>query len=171
MIRNHFSHALISTVESGTLYEIHVHSLLSKKYNFQLERIGGSRDQGIDLIGKYYDIPLIVQCKYYSGYLPPNFIRELQGVVTFQNTKTSNSGWLGLLVCNSGIKEGSLEFLRASGTPLGLLILEIGEEYFKGCIFNNSAKKLIKFLNQKSIYYLDQFGNKVKGIELIHRNT
>jgi hypothetical protein len=171
MIRNRLSNVLISTVELGTLYEIHVHSLLTKKYNFHLERIGGSRDQGIDLIGRYLEISLIVQCKYYSGYLAPSFIRELQGVVTFQNTKNVHSNWLGLLVCNNGVKEGRLEFLRTSNTPLGILILGIGEEYFRGCIFNNSAKKLIKFLNQKSVHYLDQFGNQIKGIELISRKT
>jgi hypothetical protein len=171
MIRNRFSSVFISTVESGTMYELYVQSLLNKKYNFNLERVGGSRDRGIDLIGSYFEIPIVVQCKYYSGYLSPNFIRELQGVVTSQNADRVNSNWLGLLVCNNGVKEGSLEFLRASNTPLGLLILEIGEEYFRGCIFNNSAKKLIKFLNQKSIYYLDQFGNQVKGVELISREN
>lgn len=151
----------LSTVEAGTLYEEHVLNTLSK-YGFVLNRRGGPNDKGIDLCGTIRDIPVVVQCKHYEAHLTPGVIRELYGVIA------ARQNHLGLLVCSGGVREGSLAFLQSASLPLGIMTLQSAEEasYPTSLTLNQPARRILPFLRQTAVYYINSNGIRVKGIEL-----
>lgn len=151
----------LSTVEAGTLYEEHVFRVLSK-YGFELSRRGGPNDRGIDLCGSIRDVPVIVQCKHYEAHLTPAVIRELYGVIA------AHPNNFGLLVCSGGVREGSLSFLQSAALPMGIMTLQSEEQaaYPTSLTLNQPARRVLPFLRQTAVYYINGSGVNAKGIEL-----
>ena len=113
-----------STVFNGTVYEYTAFHTL-RSLGFDLQRIGGRNDAGIDLVGTWRlpsrDLPLkvLVQCKRLTGKnkISPNLIRELEGAF-----RGAPSGWrgeetIGLLVgprsATKGVRDAMGRSMRA----------------------------------------------------------
>ncbi|KAI0150455.1 hypothetical protein GGR57DRAFT_197474 [Xylariaceae sp. FL1272] len=130
-----------STVYHGTRYEYTVASTLHS-LGFDLRRVGGKSDKGIDLLGtwslpstpEHLPLRVLLQCKAYTkrtgeakkvGRLGPQHVRELEG--TYQNGPSGwrGSGVLGLLVGPCHASKGVRETLAHSRWPLGYISCSI----------------------------------------------
>jgi hypothetical protein len=119
-----------SKVFVGTHYEYSVASAL-RPLGFDLRRIGGQSDKGIDLLGTW-SVPsapdhlpmrVLLQCKAYSttktGRIGPQYIRELEGAYLGAPSGWRGSGVLGLLITQRPATKGVREALAHSRWPLG----------------------------------------------------
>lgn len=71
---------------SPDAFEIWIAQLLVRIGWQDVVRVGGSRDRGVDIRGKYQGQKCIVQCKHYPGKLvPPNDVRALVGTWNIQH--------------------------------------------------------------------------------------
>ncbi|KAI1321987.1 hypothetical protein F5Y16DRAFT_413548 [Xylariaceae sp. FL0255] len=122
-----------STVFVGTHYEYTVVTAL-RSLGFDLRRVGGTSDNGIDLLGTWNvpsapkDLPLrvLLQCKAYSSAktpakVGPQFIRELEGACLGAPSGWRGSGVVGLLVTRRHATRGVREALARSRWPLGYI--------------------------------------------------
>lgn len=126
-----------STVFVGTHFEYTVASTLSL-YGFNLQRIGGASDAGVDLLGTW-SIPssstssssrpplrVIIQCKV-TPNPRPSLIRELEGAFIGapsgwrMNSSSSENGVLGLLILDKPATRGIREALGRSRWPMGFI--------------------------------------------------
>ncbi|KAI1155163.1 hypothetical protein F4825DRAFT_81646 [Nemania diffusa] len=119
-----------SKVFIGTRYEYSVAAAL-RPLGFNLRRIGGQSDKGIDLLGTWSvpstpdHLPLrvILQCKAYStartARVGPQFIRELEGAYLGAPSGWRGSGAVGLFVTQRPATKGVREALAHSRWPLG----------------------------------------------------
>ncbi|KAI1133748.1 hypothetical protein F5Y10DRAFT_4292 [Nemania abortiva] len=119
-----------SKVFIGTHYEYSVASAL-RPLGFDLRRIGGQSDKGIDLLGTWSvpstpnNLPLrvLLQCKAYSNAktakIGPQFIRELEGAYVGAPSGWRGSGVVGLLITQRPATKGVREALAHSRWPLG----------------------------------------------------
>ncbi|KAI8624500.1 hypothetical protein F5Y19DRAFT_312114 [Xylariaceae sp. FL1651] len=119
-----------SNVFIGTHFEYSVASAL-RPLGFDLRRVGGQSDQGIDLLGTWSlpscppNLPLrvLLQCKAYStakaAKVGPQFIRELEGAYLGAPSGWRGSGVVGLLVTQRPATKGIREALARSRWPLG----------------------------------------------------
>ncbi|KAI1744134.1 hypothetical protein F4680DRAFT_282557 [Xylaria scruposa] len=119
-----------SKVFIGTQYEYNVASIL-RPLGFDLRRIGGQSDKGIDLLGTWSvpstpeHLPLrtLIQCKAYSttkaAKIGPQFIRELEGAYLGAPSGWRGSGVIALLVTQRPATKGVREALANSRWPLG----------------------------------------------------
>ncbi|KAI0098233.1 hypothetical protein GGR51DRAFT_538780 [Nemania sp. FL0031] len=119
-----------SKVFIGTHYEYSVASAL-RPLGFDLRRVGGQSDKGIDLLGTWSlpstpaNLPLrvLLQCKAYSNVksakIGPQFIRELEGAYLGAPPGWRGSGVVGLLITQRSATKGVREALAHSRWPLG----------------------------------------------------
>ncbi|KAI0542970.1 hypothetical protein GGR58DRAFT_450174 [Xylaria digitata] len=119
-----------SKVFIGTHYEYSIASAL-RPLGFDLRRIGGQSDKGIDLLGtwsvpstpKHLPLRVLLQCKAYStaktARIGPQFIRELEGAYLGAPSGWRGSGVVGLLVAQRPATKGVREALANSRWPLG----------------------------------------------------
>jgi hypothetical protein len=114
------------SVYIGTHYEYTV-ALALLRLGFSLLRTGRRDDAGIDLIGHWIlpqlpePIPVIVQCKAWTGSARPEFLRELEGAIQGAPPKWRKQDVLGLLVFTGKATKGVLESLGMNRSPLGFL--------------------------------------------------
>jgi hypothetical protein len=120
-----------SSVFIGTHYEYTVASAL-RPLGFDLRRIGGQSDKGIDLLGTWSvpsapapaHLPLrvLLQCKAYAASkaskIGPRYIRELEGAYLGAPSGWRGSGVIGLLVTQRPATKGVREALSRSRWPL-----------------------------------------------------
>ncbi|KAK3324267.1 hypothetical protein B0T19DRAFT_443688 [Cercophora scortea] len=119
-----------STVYVGTHYEYTVsHSLAS--YQFDLKRIGGRSDQGIDLLGTW-TLPsstpstpkrhkVFVQCKALASTPTSVLIRELEGAFAGAPAGWRGEGVIGLLATCGPATKGIREAMARSRWPMGFV--------------------------------------------------
>lgn len=114
-----------TTTYQGTIYEYAVQSHL-RTAAFNLHRVGGRSDLGIDLQGTWHVGPnqvldppvrVIVQCKALKTKIGPNIVRELEGV-TARHFAPSGAVGAGVLVSPREATKGVREALGRSGIPL-----------------------------------------------------
>ncbi|KAJ3226339.1 hypothetical protein HK099_005047 [Clydaea vesicula] len=142
----------LSTVEVGTKFELATMSTL-KKLNFDLRRIGGAGDNGVDLTGfwnlkKKLNFPVVVQCKREKKKIGTNYLRELEGVLSRRERK----GSLGFLVSSEGFTSKSVTHFNSSILPLFLVHLK--ELQLKT---SSQTKKDDFFENNETSYYISDF--------------
>ena len=132
-----------STTFTGTYYEYVTQALL-RKYGFELTRIGGRGDRGVDLKGYWRiataggsteeaqkkekiesEISVVVQCKRLKGKVGPNLIRELEGAVATTGKKGGNT--IGVLVGTRGATKGVREAMGRSRVGICWVMLEVEE--------------------------------------------
>ena len=128
-----------STTFTGTYYEYVTQALL-RKYGFELTRVGGRGDRGVDLKGIWrivtaggptkkdkveLEIPVVVQCKRLKGKVGPNLIRELEGAVA--TGKKGGGNTMGVLVGTRGATKGVREAMGRSRVGICWVMLEVGE--------------------------------------------
>lgn len=126
-----------STTFAGTFYEYATQSLL-RRYGFELDRVGGRGDRGVDLRGVWkiateditageeqrktqLKIPVIIQCKRLKSKVGPNLIRELEGALA------GGENTLGVLVGTRGATKGVREAMGRSRVGICWVMLEVGD--------------------------------------------
>ncbi|GAP84830.1 putative conserved fungal protein [Rosellinia necatrix] len=119
-----------SQVFVGTHYEYSVTSALCA-LGFDLRRVGGQSDKGIDLLGTWSvpstpeNLPMrvLLQCKAYSSAktarVGPQHIRELEGAYLGAPPGWRGSGVLALLVTQRPATKGIRDALANSRWPIG----------------------------------------------------
>ncbi|KAI1116927.1 hypothetical protein F5Y14DRAFT_405778 [Nemania sp. NC0429] len=140
-----------SMVFIGTHYEYSVASAL-RPLGFDLRRVGGHSDKGIDLLGTWsvpstpahLPIRAIIQCKAYStaktARIGPHFIRELEGAYLGAPPGWRGSGVIGLLVTQRPATKGVREALAKSRWPLGYVSCP-GDGGFEQLLWNRRAEE------------------------------
>lgn len=115
-----------STTYVGTHFEYTVASALSA-LGFDLRRVGGKSDRGIDLLGTWTvpsspDSPLrvVLQCKV-SKATGPSLVRELEGTVLSAPVGWRGPGALGFLVADRAASKGIVEGILHSRVPIGFI--------------------------------------------------
>lgn len=115
-----------STTYVGTHFEYTVASALSA-LGFDLRRMGGKSDRGIDLLGTWTvpsspDSPLrvVLQCKV-SKATGPSLVRELEGTVLSAPAGWRGPGALGFLVADRAASKGIVEGILHSRVPIGFI--------------------------------------------------
>ncbi|KAI0909308.1 hypothetical protein F4824DRAFT_461371 [Ustulina deusta] len=119
-----------SKVFIGTRYEYSIASAL-RPLGFELRRIGGQSDKGIDLLGtwsvpsapSHLPLRVLLQCKAHStaktAKIGPQFVRELEGACLGAPSGWRGSGVVGLLVAQRPATKGVRAALAHSRWPLG----------------------------------------------------
>lgn len=108
----------LSTVEIGTIYENKTIECLLD-FGFQLRRVGGALDKGIDLRGNwnsYRSHPVIIQCKREAKPVGPKYIRELEGTLSHESPNV-----IGILVSQSGFTNEAKSDFNASKSSMILV--------------------------------------------------
>ncbi|KAK8128262.1 hypothetical protein PG984_009370 [Apiospora sp. TS-2023a] len=117
-----------STVYLGTHYEYKVASSLGD-FGFDLKRVGGRGDFGIDLIGTWVipssrrPLRVIMQCKVAATktMIGPRLIRELEGAFIGAPSGWRGEGVVGLLVAQKPATKGVRDSLGRSRWPMGFI--------------------------------------------------
>ncbi|KAI1823100.1 hypothetical protein F4861DRAFT_346898 [Xylaria intraflava] len=140
-----------SNVFVGTHYEYSVAEAL-RHLGFDLRRVGGHSDKGIDLLGTWSvpstpeNLPLrvLLQCKAYStagtARIGPHFIRELEGAYVGAPAGWRGSGVIGLLVTQRPATKGIRDALAHSRWPLGYVSYS-GEGVLQQMLWNQRAEE------------------------------
>lgn len=119
-----------TTTYVGTHYEYTVADSL-KSFGFELRRVGGAGDYGIDLLGSW-SIPsttqplrVLLQCKAASATskarIGPATIRELEGAFVGAPPGWRGNNVLGLLVTQRAATKGVIDSLGRSRWPMGFI--------------------------------------------------
>ncbi|KAL4795316.1 hypothetical protein BDV19DRAFT_389450 [Aspergillus venezuelensis] len=115
-----------TTTYQGTHYEYTVQSHL-RTSAFNLHRVGGRSDLGVDLQGTWHvgprpvldpPIRVIVQCKALKTKIGPNIVRELDGVTARHFRGRDGPVGAGVLVSPREATRGVREAMGRSGMPL-----------------------------------------------------
>ncbi|PHH54178.1 mitochondrial protein [Ceratocystis fimbriata CBS 114723] len=115
-----------STVFVGTYYEYLVRNTLAC-YGFDLRRIGGACDGGIDLLGVWTPpsakapLHVIVQCKGGGQAVGPRLIRELEGAFVGAPAGWRGDNVLGVFVSESSATKGMREAMVRSKWPMATI--------------------------------------------------
>lgn len=137
----------ITTTYIGTKYEYTVQSTL-RRFAFDLERIGGRDDAGIDLVGAWH-VPgrelapfrVIVQCKALKTKLGPNLVRELEGAFRHSPVGWRTSDKVAVLVSPREATKGVRDTLTRSSYPLFWMMME-GDGALKQVLWNSKVEEL-----------------------------
>ncbi|KAK8079925.1 hypothetical protein PG997_007743 [Apiospora hydei] len=117
-----------STTYVGTHYEYQVASTL-RRLGFDVKRVGGRGDFGIDLIGTWVvpssprPLRVIMQCKAAATktMIGPRLIRELEGAFVGAPPGWRGDGVIGLLVAQKPATKGVRDSLGRSRWPMGFI--------------------------------------------------
>lgn len=103
-----------STVYKGTLYEYVAQEALYNEFGrhglSSLMRTGGASDKGVDLLGKWKDVPVIVQCKCWNKKVGPTIWRETAGVYSYHSAARSGSALMMLVTPSPMTAAATREF-------------------------------------------------------------
>ncbi|ETS83731.1 hypothetical protein PFICI_05607 [Pestalotiopsis fici W106-1] len=131
-----------TTTYVGTHYEYTVAASL-KRFGFELRRVGGAGDYGIDLLGSWsvpstpQPLRVLLQCKASSATskarIGPATIRELEGAFVGAPPGWRGSNVLGLLVTQKAATKGVVDSLGRSRWPMG----------FISCLSDGSVQQMI----------------------------
>lgn len=138
-----------TTTFVGTQYEYTVAATL-KQHGFDLRRVGGAGDFGIDLLG-LWSVPsthaalrVILQCKASSTTsktrIGPATIRELEGAFVGAPPGWRGGGVLGFLVTQRAATKGIRDALSRSQWPIGFISCS-SEGHIQQLIWNSKAEE------------------------------
>lgn len=136
-----------TTTYVGTKYEYTVKYTL-RRFAFDLERIGGRDDAGIDLVGTWH-VPgrdlapfrVIVQCKALKTKLGPNLVRELEGAFRHSPVGWRTNDKVAVLVSPREATKGVRDMLTRSSYPLFWMMME-GDGALKQVLWNSKVEEL-----------------------------
>lgn len=137
-----------TTTYVGTKYEYTVQSTL-RRFAFDLERIGGRDDAGIDLVGTWH-VPgrelapfrVIVQCKALKTKLGPNLVRELEGAFRHSPVGWRTRDKVAVLVSPREATKGVRDTLTRSSYPLFWMMVIEGDGALKQVLWNSKVEEL-----------------------------
>ncbi|KAG5940777.1 hypothetical protein E4U59_002219 [Claviceps monticola] len=152
-----------STVYVGTRYEYMVAQSLAR-YGFDVTRVGGAFDGGIDLVGTWTipspaTLPLsmrvLIQCKGGSQRAGPRHIRELEGAFVGAPAGWRGTGVLAVLVSEYPATEGVRKSLGRSQWPLVMIwnqrAQELGLEAYGVTVLHGGQGGLVLMHSGKPI--------------------
>lgn len=183
-----------STVHTGTIYEsLVLQSLIPLAFN--LTRVGGRSDRGIDLLGHWCPpapslppsslspatsqgtsnprlrIPAIVQCKAHISRPSPSWVRELSGAIPFAplhllEEDEKGEGVIGVLACKGALTLGIREALMRS--ERGLVWCQVpGDGRIGGMVWNRVVGEMVGGLGVGSVYRTGEDGRVEKEMRLM----
>ncbi|KAL4910067.1 hypothetical protein BDW74DRAFT_144377 [Aspergillus multicolor] len=141
-----------TTTYQGTIYEYIVQSHL-RASAFNLHRVGGKSDLGIDLTGTWHvganpvtdpPVRVIVQCKATKAKIGPHVVRELEGVTARHFAVAlarGSGGGVGMLVGPRETTKGVREALGRSAMPLVWMMVE-RDGRVRQVLWNERVEKL-----------------------------
>ncbi|MGH7824333.1 MAG: restriction endonuclease [Candidatus Binatia bacterium] len=100
---------------SGRGFESELGRLFERR-GYQTRRLGGARDEGIDLVLRKDGKEVLVQCKAHGRPVGPGAVRDLYGVMMH---KRAVEAWL---ISTMGFSQAAKKF--AAGKPLRLIRIE-----------------------------------------------
>ncbi len=115
----------VSDVASGLDFEIHVASLI-ESVGLSVRRIGGSGDQGVDLIAVSSTMIYAVQCKWHSAPIGNSAVQQVKAGEKFHSCEAS------VVVGKSGFTPSARKLAAALGVDL--VDLENVAAYFKSAL-------------------------------------
>lgn len=129
-----------NAVERGTAFEHMVLDVL-KQMSFQIARVGGPGDKGIDFRGIWQlsalqQVPVIGQCKYAKQRVNSKYFRELEGSLSREAKST-----LGVFVSHSGYTPACIKY--ALMAPFPMLIAVVSDGVMKSALLNASGRALL----------------------------
>ncbi|KAG6051640.1 hypothetical protein E4U39_000100 [Claviceps sp. Clav50 group G5] len=139
-----------STVYVGTHYEYMVAQSLAR-YGFDVTRVGGAFDGGIDLVGTWtipspaispLSMRVLVQCKAGSQRAGPRHIRELEGAFVGAPVGWRGTGVLAVLASEYPATEGVRKSLGRSQWPMVVCMCSSEEGVVSQMIWNQRAQEL-----------------------------
>lgn len=146
---NRASVSSTSTLYVGTRYEYIVLDSLCRYYGFDLTRVGGVLDDGIDLIGTWNATPplprsfrVLVQCKALRSKAGPNHIRELEGSFLGSPAGWQGDGVLGIFASTREATRGVRDALAKSRYPLIWFLVGIEDGDVKQALWNQKARDI-----------------------------
>jgi len=99
----------------GTSFEVEAGSVFSRR-GYAVRRVGGSGDQGVDLLLTKGGVTIAVQCKAHRMPVGPSAVRDLFGAMVHHRYAEA---WL---LSTSGFTKGARFF--AAGKPIKLLTVD-----------------------------------------------
>jgi restriction system protein len=99
----------------GTSFEVEAGSVFSRR-GYVVRRVGGSGDQGVDLLLTKGGVTIAVQCKAHRLPVGPSVVRDLFGAMVHHGCREA---WL---LSTSGFTKGARAF--AAGKPIKLLSVD-----------------------------------------------
>ncbi|KAL5594674.1 hypothetical protein BROUX41_001590 [Berkeleyomyces rouxiae] len=137
-----------STVFVGTYYEYLVSDTLAD-YGFDLRRIGGACDGGIDLLGVWQPpsaktpLHVLVQCKGGDQAVGPRLIRELEGAFVSAPAGWRGDNVLGIFASESAATKGMRDAMVRSKWPMAAITCTSdGGGALRQFIWNRAANKI-----------------------------
>ncbi|CCE28104.1 uncharacterized protein CPUR_01578 [Claviceps purpurea 20.1] len=147
-----------STVYVGTHYEYTVAQSLAR-YGFDVTRVGGAFDGGIDLVGTWtipfpatspLSMRVLIQCKAGSQRAGPRHIRELEGAFVGAPAGWRGAGVLAVLLSEYPATEGVRKSLGRSQWPM-VRAQELGLEAYGVTVLHGGQGGLVLTHNGKPI--------------------
>lgn len=117
-----------------------------RRYGFDLTRVGGTLDYGIDLIGTWNAVPplprpfrAVVQCKALRTKAGPNHIRELEGSFRGSPAGWQGDGVLGIFASTREATKGVRDSLAKSRYPLMWFLVGVEDGDVKQALWNQKV--------------------------------
>ncbi|EPQ53458.1 hypothetical protein GLOTRDRAFT_139694 [Gloeophyllum trabeum ATCC 11539] len=118
-----------SAVHRGVAFELRSLRILQAHLSMSLQRVGGKADGGVDLQGWWWlpsrtadaehprRVRVLAQCKAEKKKMGPNYVREMEGVMSRQRTDAA----VALLISESAFTAATLLRANSSSVPFFLL--------------------------------------------------
>ncbi|KAF8979537.1 hypothetical protein BGZ46_005304 [Entomortierella lignicola] len=141
-----------STIYKGTLFEYQTQEVLMKCLGIYTQRTAGAGDLGVDLRGTWFlptsasprpgdkvrHLKVIVQCKSTNTRIGPNFVRELQGSLSYESQPT-----MAILAISSDFTKHSFLPYAMSLWPMALVVIDVKNHKCKKLMWNKAAEKVM----------------------------
>lgn len=143
--------SLTSAVHRGVAFEKRSLNILQSQLSMSLQKVGGKSDGGIDLQGWWWlpfskrrksasapftwtgedgvsrrRLRVFGQCKAEKKKMGPNYVRELEGVLSRHNSQPGRDPSVGLLISESAFTRSTV--LRAFSSQIPLFLLHLPPE-------------------------------------------
>jgi len=114
-------------VQNGYQFEEYLERLF-KLLNYKVRHLGGSGDQGADLIVKKNHLTYVIQAKFYSDNVGNRSVQEIVAAISYYGAHH------GIVITNSKFTKSAIELAKANHVTL---INGLGLERLKDCIFQD----------------------------------
>ena len=159
----------------GTAFE-HTAIRVFSQYGLVLQHRGGAGDEGVDFKGNWplerdggLPVSVIGQCKRTGGDVGPNFVRELQGVLSrvVLRRGSSSGAILGLLVSSEGFTPAAKAFSSTAPIPIALATIDEPRAVLSQLLLNFSAQELLPDLIVGT-HYRQHLGSMQAEVALVY---
>jgi hypothetical protein len=115
---------LMSASFKGAQFEKLALNVLKNSLGLEsIVHVGQAGDGGRDLIAKWNQMTLIVQCKHHKQITPPVFVRELEGILA--------NDQIGILVTSASWSKQAMQRLHVSPKQMIGMVIDSGDGTIK----------------------------------------